>query len=61
MATARTRANAKYRAKANDLFTLLLFKGDKEIMKNYAEAEGKSLNKFIKDCINEHTKNDDIL
>lgn len=37
-----------------DTFKMTLKKGCKELVYAYAEAEGKTVSKFIKDCVNEH-------
>ena len=51
MATAQTRASNKYQAKAYDRIALLVKKGDRELIKAYAESQGKSLNGYINDLI----------
>ena len=47
MGTARTRANNKWNAKAYDRINLTVPKGQKEIIKAYAESRGESMNGFI--------------
>ena len=44
---ARKRANAKYKAKAYDKVELRLYKGDRDVLKAKAEAQGKSVNSYI--------------
>lgn len=46
-----TRAKNKYNAKNYDRVTLSVPKGKKEEYKAAAEAEGKSLNAFIVECV----------
>ena len=48
---ARKRANQKYNAKAYDQLKVLVKKGEREKIKAYAEAQGKSLNSYINDLI----------
>ena len=50
---ARKRANAKYNLKAYDRVELKVKKGKKEIIKQYAEEHGESLNAFINRAISE--------
>ena len=47
---AQKRATEKYNAKTYDTITIRLPKGDKAKLKEKAEAAGKSLAKYIKDC-----------
>ena len=51
MAKAQTRASNKYQSKAYDRIALLVKKGDRELIKAYAESQGKSLNGYINDLI----------
>ena len=53
MPTARTRANRKYNEKAYDRVPLTVPKGQKEIIKAFAEKEGLSVNAFINSAIQE--------
>ena len=48
---ARRRANDKYIAKAYDRVELKLYKGQKDIVKQYAERQGMSLNAYINSLI----------
>ena len=50
---AQRRANAKWEAKAKDQIRLVIDKGQKEIIKQFAEAHGYSMNKFIAEAIKE--------
>lgn len=55
---ARRRANEKYNAKAYDEIKVRVPKGKKQIIKDFAETKGKSLNGFIKEAINEKIEKD---
>lgn len=46
-------ATAKYNAKAYDEIKIRVKKGNKEVIKSAAEQEGKSLNSFINEAIDE--------
>ena len=50
---ARKRANEKYNAKAYDQIKIVVKKGEKDIIKAYAESQGMSLNGFINQAIKE--------
>ncbi len=50
---AQRRANVKWEAKAKDQIRLVIDKGQKEIIKQFAEAHGYSMNKFIAEAIKE--------
>lgn len=58
MGKTSTTAKAKYNAKAYDQLRVLVYKGERDIIKTYAESIGKSLNGYINDLIvsdmNEH-------
>lgn len=58
MTTARTRANRKYNEKAYDRVALTVPKGKKEIISAHAQEQGKSLNGFINDAIDEKMTRD---
>ena len=51
MGTARTTANNKYNAKAYDRIALQVYKGERDMIRAYAESIGKSLNGYINDLI----------
>lgn len=53
LSEAKKRANKKYNEKAYDQLKIMVKKGEREKIKNYAENIGKSLSKYIKDLINE--------
>jgi len=48
----------RYNAKAYDNITLRVNKGDKEKIKNHADARGESVNGFIGRAISEQMKRD---
>lgn len=50
---AQRRANAKWEAKAKERISLVRDKGQREIIKQFAEAHGYSMNKFIAEAIKE--------
>lgn len=51
MTRPQTKASNKYNAKAYDRITVLVKKGEKEVIKKYAEEHGQSLNAFITELI----------
>lgn len=53
MGKASTRAHNKYIAKAYDRINLTVPKGDKDIIKAHAEANGESVNGYINRLIKE--------
>lgn len=48
---ARIEANNRYNAKAYEEIKLRVKKGEKDLIKSYAESNGKSLNGYIIDLI----------
>jgi len=50
---AHQRASNKYNAKAYDRININVKKGKRDILKNYAEAQGMSLNAYINKLIAE--------
>ena len=44
-------ATARYNRKAYDRINIIVKKGQRQIIKDYAAAQGKSLNRFICDLI----------
>ena len=48
---AQKEATARYNKKAYDRIDLVVKKGQREIIKNFAADQGKSLNRFICDAI----------
>lgn len=58
LSEARKRANAKYNAKAYDRIQLVVYKGKKEALRKIAEAQGLSVNGYIKDAIKAKIKAD---
>ena len=56
MATPQTKASNKYNAKAYDRIALQVKKGQREVIKAYAEAKGMSLNGYINKLIEQDMK-----
>lgn len=56
MATAQSRASAKYNAKAYEEIKLRVKTGDKEVIRAYAESQGLSLNGYINKLIEQDMK-----
>ena len=48
---AQKEATARYNKKAYDRINVIVKKGQRQIIKDYAASQGKSLNKFICDAI----------
>ena len=48
---AQKEATARYNKKAYDRIDLIVKKGQRQIIKDYAASQGKSLNRFICDAI----------
>ena len=48
---AQKEATARYNKKAYDRIDLIVKKGQRQIIKDFAAAQGKSLNRFICDLI----------
>ena len=51
MSEAKKKANRKYNEKAQDQLKIVVKKGERDIIKAYAESIGKSLNGYINDLI----------
>ena len=51
MGKTSTAVKAKYNAKAYDQLRVVVYKGEKDKIKAYAESIGKSLNGYINDLI----------
>lgn len=51
MGKTSTSSKAKYNAKAYDRLAITIKKGERDIIKAYAESIGKSLNGYINDLI----------
>lgn len=49
---AQKEATARYNKKAYDKICLVVKKGRRQIIADYAKAHGKSMNSFINDAIN---------
>jgi hypothetical protein len=57
---AQYRAKKKYNAKTYERIEILVYKGEKEKIKEYAKKIGKSTNKYINDLIKDDmNKNND--
>lgn len=48
---AQKEATARYNKKAYDRIDLIVKKGQRQIIKDFASSQGKSLNRFILDAI----------
>lgn len=44
-------ATARYNKKTYDRINILVKKGQREVIKAYAASAGKSVNRFVTDCI----------
>lgn len=53
---AQKEATARYNKKAYDRIDVVVPKGKRQIIKDFAAAQGKSLNRFICDAIDEQMK-----
>ena len=51
MSEAKKKANRKYNEKAYDQLKIVVKKGERDIIKAYAESIGKSLNGYINELI----------
>ena len=51
LSEARKRANAKYTAKAYQPLQLRVKKGERDLIQNYSEGQGMTLNNFCTSCI----------
>ena len=51
LSEARKKANQKYNEKAYDQVKIMVKKGERDIIKAYAESIGKSLNGYINELI----------
>lgn len=48
---AQKEATARYNKKAYDRINVIVKKGQRQIIKDFAASQGKSLNRFIRDAI----------
>ena len=55
---ARIRANNKYNAKAYDRVNIAIPKGRKEVIQAHATAQGKSINGYVIEAIEEKMERD---
>ncbi len=51
--SSQTRAKNKYNAKMYDDLRIVVPKGKKALIKDFAESKGKSINGFVNDAIDE--------
>ncbi len=49
--TAQKEATARYNKKTYDRIDLIVKKGQRQVIKDYAASQGKSLNRFILDLV----------
>ena len=57
--TSATRAKNKYNAANYDSLRIVVPKGKKETIRQYATSKGKSINSFVNEAIDEAMKKDD--
>ena len=50
-------ATARYNKKAYDRINIIVKKGQRQLIKDYAASQGKSLNRFILDLVEAEMKN----
>lgn len=55
---AQKEATARYNKKAYDRINIIVKKGQRQIIKEYAQRQGKSLNRFICDSIENEMNKD---
>ena len=53
---AQKEATARYNKKAYDLIDVVVKKGQRQVIKDFAASQGKSLNRFICDAIEAQMK-----
>lgn len=53
---AQKEATARYNKKAYDRIDVVVKKGQRQVIKDFAASQGKSLNRFICDAIEEQMK-----
>lgn len=53
---AQKEATARYNKKAYDRIDVVVPKGQRQVIKDFAASQGKSLNRFICDAIDEQMK-----
>lgn len=53
---AQKEATARYNKKAYDRIDLVVKKGERQIIKDFAASQGKSLNRFILDAVEAEIK-----
>ena len=53
---AQKEATARYNKKKYDRLNLVVHKGQRELLKEYAASQGKSLNRFVLDAVEQEIK-----
>lgn len=53
---AQKEATARYNKKAYDRINIIVKKGQRQVIKDFAESQGKSLNRFVLDAIDAEMK-----
>jgi len=53
---AQKEATARYNKKAYDRINIIVRKGQRQVIKDYAASQGKSLNRFVLDAIEAEMK-----
>ena len=48
---AQKEATARYNKKTYDRINIIVKKGQRQVIKDFAASQGKSLNRFILDCV----------
>lgn len=56
---AQKEATARYNKKAYDRINIIVKKGQRQIIKDFAASQGKSLNRFVLDAIEYQMKSKD--
>lgn len=56
---AQKEATARYNKKTYDRIDVVVPKGQRQVIKDFAASQGKSLNRFICDAIDEQMKKED--
>lgn len=54
---AQKEATARYNKKAYDRINIIVRKGQRQIIKDFAASQGKSLNRFILDAVEKEMNN----
>lgn len=54
---AQKEATARYNKKAYDRINIIVKKGQRQVIKDFAASQGKSLNRFILDAVEKEMQN----